>query len=92
MSSGISPALFSGGSFGSGWGQSKVEPVRDIRRLDIFWEVGAGLVFFPSAKVAIKADLNIIRGLFNVNGNQPNIFLSIRNRATSFSIGLAQKL
>jgi hypothetical protein len=91
LNSGFSPALFSGGSVGYGQSMSRIEPVQQIRRFDIFWEAGTGVVFFPTENFAIKTDINIIRGLTNVSGNQPELFSYIRNKANSYTVGIAQK-
>ena len=69
LHSGFSPSFFAGGNSMAGDQKEKIESGKDITGFDLFWEIGAGFVFHQSDKFSIKADVNLLRGLTNVEGN-----------------------
>jgi len=89
--SGFTPSFFVGGNRKSGDEKEKIESGKDIAGFDFFWEIGAGFVFHQSEKIAFKADVNLVRGLMNVRGDD-DADVSMKNKATMFMIGVARKI
>lgn len=91
--SGFTPSFFVGGNVKNGDEKEKIESGKDIAGFDFFWEIGAGFVFHQSEKIAIKADVNLVRGLMNVRGDDDaDDVVSMKNKATMFMIGVARKI
>ena len=92
LHSGFSPSLFAGGNRMDGDNKEKIESGKDITGFDLFWEIGAGLVFHQSEKISIKADVNLVRGLTNVQvSDDQDEVTSMKNKATTIMLGVARK-
>jgi|GEM_PF-2577309 hypothetical protein len=94
LHSGIAPGLMVSGEIIDDADTEKLGPGEDIFSLDAFWQSGAGLQFMPSDKVALRADVNYVKGLLNVNLDEDsdNQELLIKNKALFFNLGVAVKL
>jgi hypothetical protein len=91
--SGFTPSFFVGGNRMTGDVKEKIESGMDIFGLDFFWEIGAGIVFYQTEKIAVRADVNLVRGLLNVRGdNDTDDVVSMKNKATTIMIGVARKI
>ena len=91
--SGWAHSLLSGGNIKSSFFTYNIKPGKDFLRYNLFFDVGIGIMFKLSQKTSFSTDINLNRGLSDIYiKREPEQYPKMKNRAVSFTVGLARKI
>jgi len=90
LQTGIAPGILISGEIIDDVDTEKLGPAEDIFSFDVFWQSGIGFQFMPAEKMAVRADLNYVKGLLDVNLDGDSE--QMKNKAISLTLGVSLKI